>query len=997
MLTPERATQEAMNVARGALKDFPFPTEEQVDEAAKVAAPIATALCPGFVLDFEVLKSQLMHIYSVSVDVARVLDGDAGQHVPWLPDRRSSLAWKFWKRYEDYLIRDVGMPAQIVGRVGDWTDMILERVEDPTRSGPWDRRGMVVGSVQSGKTGNYIGLINKALDAGYKLIVVLAGIHENLRAQTQLRIDEGVLGFDSQKGRRLIGNTSRIGVGLRSRELLIVNSLTTSLEGEDLSKKVTNQIGIMPGSDPIVLVMKKNSSNLKNLLVWLHHVHGPVLSFKKGAPEGYIPGLVKDTPILLIDDEADNASINTKKKDSQGDPDGVTAINGLIRLLLGACSRSAYVGYTATPFANILISDEVRTSVHGTDLFPRSFIIHVPPPSNYVGPDKVFGLDEDPDAGISPTAPLPVVRLVEDHESPAYFPQGHRKEHQPIGLPGSAIRALRSFVLGCAARCARGQRTKHCSMLFHVTRFQAVQSQVVRLVKDEVESMRQRLEYDEGSRTPTLAQELRALWQEDFKANAAEISARVSPEEAQLMTPLEWSAIEPELFHAASKMEILTINGSAKEALEYKEYETTGRYVIAVGGNKLSRGLTLEGLMVSYFLRTSKMYDTLMQMGRWFGYRPGYLDLCRLYTTSQLRDWYRHIAMADIELRKEFDYMVEMRRTPEDYGLRVRTHPGGMIVTALNKMSHGTKQKCSWEGVLVQTGRLHYDADRTRKNFDRTEAFVRGLGSGSRGDRSLSPLIWRGVGASSVASFVDSLEFPPESARASGPQLAQYIRKQAAKAPAELTSWTVVMLSSQSADQRREVAGAAVGLIQRTPEKLSKDPDRFNHDPSLKTYALNKANVQSPGDEGLDFVGQPFTQAWYESVYDKPGFSAADQAYLQDRAAAGADAGEVALGLTQRWQQTDPPKLRPPKDGASATRANGRVLRLLRRKSHGLLLIYPLLPPEQVGADTDGPPVIGLALSFPTSDSAESIEYVVNRVWGNDDPFRDAEFEGDDE
>jgi len=118
---------------------------------------------------------------------------------------------------------------------------------------------------------------------------------------------------------------------------------------------------------------------------------------------------------------------------------------------------------------------------------------------------------------------------------------------------------------------------------------------------------------------------------------------------------------------------------------------------------------------------------------------------------------------------------------------------------------------------------------------------------------------------------------------------------------------------------------------------------------------------------------------------------------LQEQASVGTHAEKVALGLTQRWQQTNPPKLRPPKDGASAARANGRVLRLLRRKTHGLLLIYPLLPPEQVGADTSGPPIIGLALSFPTSDSAESIEYVVNRVWGNDDPFRDADFESDDE
>lgn len=986
----------ALNAARDLLKDVPFPSPRQVEDAVRKVTAVAPIMWPEAAISPDELEAEVRHLYSVTVDDARVLDDKSGDHIPWLPDRRSSLQWKFWKRYEDYLIRDVGMPAQIVSRVGDWTDMILERLEDPGRSGPWDRRGMVVGSVQSGKTGNYIGLINKALDAGYKLVVVLAGVHENLRAQTQLRIDEGVLGFDSQKGRRPAGNNTIIGVRKRNPEKLNVNTLTTSREGEDLSKKVTNQIGIMPGSDPLVLVMKKNSSNLKNLLVWLHSVYGPVLTFKNGVPGGFIPGLVKDAPLLLIDDEADNASINTKRRDVQGDADGVTAINGLIRLLLGACSRSAYVGYTATPFANILINDEIRTSVHGADLFPRDFIIHVPPPSNYIGPDTVFGLDEDPDSGISPMEPLPVVRLIGDHESPAYFPQGHKLDHKPSGLPESAIRALRSFVLGCAARSARGQRTKHCSMLFHVTRFQAVQAQAFSLVREEVEGMRRCLEYRTGSQAQALVEELRELWHEDFEANAAEISARVSPEEARLMTPLQWSDIEPELFHAASKMQVLTINGSAKESLEYKEYETTGRYVIAVGGNKLSRGLTLEGLMVSYFLRTSKMYDTLMQMGRWFGYRPGYLDLCRLYTTAQLRDWYRHIAMADIELRKEFDYMVEMRRTPEDYGLRVRTHPGGMIVTALNKMSHGTKQRCSWEGVLVQTGRLYYDADRTSRNFDRSQAFIKGLGSGSR-EKDLSPMVWNGIGAAAVASFVGSLEFPPESARASGPQLAQYIRKQAVKPPSELTNWTVALLSSQSAARQRRIADVNVGLIQRSPEKLSKDPDRFNHDPAAKSYALNKANLQSPGDEGLDFIERAFDEEWFESICAKPGFSSADLEHLQAQARRGPDAYQVALGLTLRWQQTDPPILRPSKDGATTTRPNGRVLRLLRRKSHGLLLVYPLLPPEEVGADPGGPPIIGVALSFPTSDTAESVEYVVNSVWGNDDPFRDADFEVDDE
>jgi hypothetical protein len=335
--------------------------------------------------------------------------------------------------------------------------------------------------------------------------------------------------------------------------------------------------------------------------------------------------------------------------------------------------------------------------------------------------------------------------------------------------------------------------------------------------------------------------------------------------------------------------------------------------------------------------------------------------------------------------------MVEMRRTPEDYGLRVRTHPGGMTVTALNKMSHGTKQRCSWEGVLVQTAKMFHSGEDAIRNRDKVDAFLGSLGEGRRilrGRAARPPVLWSRVEGRTVASFVESLAFPPESARASGPQLAQFIRKQVSKGEPELTEWTVALLSSSKSDAVSEtIAGLEVGLVQRASDELSWDlpPGSF---------AVKKANIQSPGNEALDFA-EKLNAEWLSEIEWKQEFSQRDLEVLRRGEREGLTAEVVAIELTRAWQNSQPPRLRKPKDGADVSRANGRILRMMRRKRNGLLLIYPIAHPKPGPESFE--PIIGLALSFPTSDSAESIEYIVNRVWGNDDPFRDADFEVDDE
>ncbi len=937
-------------------------TPELIHQTAIKAAQAQTLFDPTATVDIERLTAELRHMFSVSAESATALD-DPTDHKTWLPVRRSQIQWRFWNRYVTYLERDFGMAPESVRQLHDDTDMVLERFEDPQREAPWDQRGMVVGSVQSGKTANYTGLICKSVDAGYKLVIVLAGIHSNLRAQTQLRIDEGVLGFDTQKSRKLNSDNRWVGVGKLPGERLVIHSLTSSAENGDFNKTVAENIGVMVGGDPVVLVVKKNSHLLGNLLKWVLHVAGtddPITGKR----------VVKNVPLLLIDDEADNASINTKARPGVEDSDSVTAINGKIRKLLDAFEKSSYVGYTATPFANIFINPEAETLAHGEDLFPRSFIINVTPPSNHIGPAKVFGLDGDPDAGIAGGNGLPVVREIDDYADA--FPPKHKQDHVPSALPESLKLAIRCFILTCAARCARGQDKKHNSMLVHVTRFVNVQSCVVSLIRDELSGLQRRIEFGDGKRHPALIDELKDLWEDEF----VPVTKTLGDEAG---TPVTWAMVKKQLHTAASKIAALPINGYAKQALDYKEHEAEGRSVIAVGGDKLSRGLTLEGLSISYFLRTTRMYDTLMQMGRWFGYRPGYLDLCRLFTTRTLIEWYRHIALAEQELRREFKYMVDAGLTPENYGLRVRTHPAGMIVTALNKMSYGQTRELKWPGVLSQTTELPKDANKLSANLKTTELLVGKLGDPSNGSGRASR-IWKNVPAKDVAEFIEALKFPPASARASGEQLAAFIRKQANKLPAELLSWTVVLVSNaqSSASQQRKVAGFDIGLVDRSPESQKET-----------TFSLKKANILNPADEALDFKGVVFDQEWFNAIVDKRDLSK-DIEWL--RMQIGTDADQVALKLTQEWQKGETPRIRKPPKGET-TRANGRVLRVLRRSENGLLLIYPVARPEFVvldetsgrtemtGLTTSDGPIIGVALSFPTSETTLGVEYRVNKIW----------------
>ncbi|QIA20855.1 Z1 domain-containing protein [Mesorhizobium sp. AA22] len=892
----------AYGVANSLLELEPRTTQEALERAVDtvVAMPTYKEVDRTRLLrELEARNNTLVGGYSVI---------DDKDFSAWVAKAREQRKFAFWERYRHWMDRGKRWADGPLRQMDRLTDDILDRLRNPETTGAWDRRGLIVGDVQSGKTSNYTALICKAVDAGFPLVIVLAGVHNSLRSQTQLRLDEGFLGFDTRLS--LLADeqeNQRVGAGkMPSAPFLVAHSLTSSSDGGDFKAATANGTRLVPGGrDPIILVVKKRVSILKNLLAWVLSV--------RAVDDAATPGgkIVRDVPILVIDDEADNASANTNEyRDEDGNIDedaDPTKTNFLIRRLLTSFEKSAYVGYTATPFANVFMHHEAKHKIAGEDLFPRSFIINLPAPSNYIGPEKVFGLNRPGADGEAKG--LPIICDVRDAE--VIFPPRHKKELPVTDLPASLKEAMLAFILVCAARRVRGDVDVDNSMLVHVTRFTAVQEKVAALIDDHLVDIVRQLEFP-GTGGSAMA-DLEALWTKEFEAKADDLRQRLADYD---LPPVTWDQVRSQLFDAAKRIGVRRINGSAKDALDYVDHPE-GMSVIAVGGDKLSRGLTLEGLSVSYFIRTSRMYDTLMQMGRWFGYRPRYADLCRLYTSPILVRWYRHIATATAELREEFDLTFDNGETPLQFGHRVRTHPDGMLITAANKMRAGTQVRAGFSGTISET--VAFDFASARKNFDAFAEFLAGLPLRPGKGRQR----WDEIGGTQIVSLLQRLETSRESWKANSKALADYVSNRVANG--RLREWTVVLAGQGASGISRSIGPYDVTLTERAPQI---------HDGGAR---ITIGRLVSPADEVSDL-----------------------------------DKTQHDLAMTQTlaaWEKKPEPKQDRPKT------ASGPFIRRQRSPDRGLLLIYPLaanLP--------DALPLMGFAISFPFDEEAPLIDYAENSV-----------------
>ena len=736
-------------------------TPEKIRELISSAQPHLQALHPDFNLDaIEVIARHFEQLFEVQQTFGSSIISQA--HQPWLSGQKSEIDFFYWRRFAKYLLQDEKLPPNVIRTIDEDTDEILDYVGDPKIS-EFQRRGMVVGHVQSGKTSSYSSLICKAADAGYKVIILLTGITNSLRRQTQDRIDHAFIGRRAEFGKNIA--SAPIGAALHSdgaeKKAPVFG---TSLE-QDFSLKAAKTFGvpIQSLSQPIIFTTKKNPSTLSNLLEWLKIYY----------PNGGI-----EHPLLLIDDEADNASINTKSKKGE-----VTKINSGIREILKQFSRASYVAYTATPFANIFINPDSNHEMYSQDLFPSDYIKVLDAPTNYVGPTRVFSEDGD-------LAKI-MVRTPDDYED--VLPVKHKNNTELEHLPASLEEAVLMFLLIRCIRFTMGRETAHCTMMINVSRFNSVQETVSGLVWEFLTSVRDELRLYGNARGglnhSELMQRMNKLYHKEFLNFLEEVELP------------DWATIQSNLHQAASTVTTKVVNMRGG-GIEYDAHKKDGLHVIAIGGLALSRGLTLEGLCVSYILRNPSAYDTLMQMGRWFGYRPDYEKLCRLYIPDFARDYYEHISYATDELRNEIKVMESQGKTPNEFGLKVREHPAAIRITAANKMSEATpiSVAISYANKHVEGHAVFVKPAVVEKNKETVRKFLAALPSAYE-DRQVNhpDFFWRGVSKTKIRDLLLQFSFPKACVELNCDQnatsrLVDYLDDR----PNELLEWDVCIPESRS-------------------------------------------------------------------------------------------------------------------------------------------------------------------------------------------------------
>ena len=637
--------------------------------------------------EIEAAKRDITWKYQIIVNPGKSILDDYEQE-KWYNDAKAEIVPVFWTRYKNYLIDEKNFSPNVVSTLGDDTldQKLMNYILDPREKypAPVFRRGLIIGDVQSGKTSTYIGFICKAADAGYKVFILLTGTIESLRKQTQERVEEGFIGIDMSASTT---GGKRVGVGLDNQPIRAM--ALTSRKGDFAGD--SNRIAVaLSDKNAVVFVIKKQKNVLTKLKDWLVTLNADPVTGKI------------DMPMLMIDDEADNASINTSK--SKEDP---TTINKLIRELASVFSVSNYVGFTATPFANVFIDPETTEKMETQDLFPENFIVALPSPSNYISPSRIFAKNGEfhsqliyiTDAGRE-----------EDDGYPFYFK--HKKEWED-DLPESLTDAIYTFYLANALRDLRGDSKEHRSMLVNISRFVKVQ----KLIKSEIENIHANAyraikfnlshDFSESMLDPVLKR-IYNNWEKQYTS-----------------TEFNWDQVVDVLFSSIANIQIKVVNSSkSSEKLEYPKNESLR--VIAIGGLALSRGLTLEGLIISYFYRNTCTYDVLMQMGRWFGYRKNYEGLFRIWTHKASARWYAEIAEATDKLKDDMSIMRERGQRPKDFGIRVRNNSAELNITAYNKMRNAKDEYefSSYYGGIVETPYLYLNPNYQKNNFNAVSELV---------------------------------------------------------------------------------------------------------------------------------------------------------------------------------------------------------------------------------------------------------------------------------
>jgi hypothetical protein len=656
--------------------------------------------------------------------------------------------WTNWDRHEKFLRDQPKWGAQQVDSVADESLRIIGKTTPISRL-EYQCRGLVVGYVQSGKTANFTAVAARAADVGYRLIIVLSGIHDSLRNQTQRRLN---------------------------RELINTGNDWTTLTSETEDFQVPMVANGFSDAGTVLVVAKKIPPVLRRLNQWIKDLNGQLDSI----------------PVLIIDDEADQASINTKgnRKDPSVDDDAKVEIsdpsvtNSLIREILQQIPRAAYIAYTATPFANILISPDAIDSEVGLDLFPKDFVVQLPRPEGYTGTEELFGAS---------SVGRDVMRSVTENDVRALKPKRRKKlaplviEHEQ-SLPQSLCDALLVFVVAGAIRLLRKQTDRPHTMLIHISQMQADQIRIGAAIEQQIKGWRDHERIVPGS--------LRAM----LKSALIDLG--------EIAMPADRETVLDEAVINLSRIQVVVLNSTTGEELEYDA--KPDRQLIAVGGNRLSRGLTLEGLTVAYFLRTTSMADSLLQMARWYGFRTGYEDLIRIWTTDGIAQWFIELALVEESLRDSITAMNKAGRRPDEMQIRMRSH-SDLMLTSKRKSKMLEESNRSWSCENPQTILFPLrNAAILDKNADLTASLLMAY---PPSQTAYGGLLAYDIPASAVSDFVRAFIVHEDTLAFRGNLIADWIMERSTVG--ELTTWTI-FVASPSRDRQVLIGNRSYGLVRRS-------------------------------------------------------------------------------------------------------------------------------------------------------------------------------------
>ncbi|MGR5294715.1 Z1 domain-containing protein [Vibrio mediterranei] len=940
---------------------------------------------------FDVVRKEVQSNYVTKISPSNVLQKD---HYTWLNDNRyKTIKWNYTERYLEHL-KDIGRAESVVTEIENSSLKILKKLADPKSEHPVFIKGLVDGDVQSGKTGNFNAVINRSLDAGYKLIIILSGIMDDLRAQTQSRIDKDVIGDGK-------------GVGLKQAfghrggdDVFQVVSITS--EEADFSRQLADADFSLNQTN--IMVCKKNVSILKNILLWLHD------NLAKGQSKHNIP-------LLIIDDESDNASLNNEGHKGEK---YASKINGHIRAILGIFHKKSYLGYTATPFANVIqdrnpASDEMwpisyRSNQKNEEklfeqvdnLFPDDFIFLLETPTNYIGAHRVFET-------LQPSKKLPVVFEVDDYVSEfpsrvietehevygverfenkvdweeklgkfgTYLSFGSYSEYKkntraakssdvfPNSLPDSLKQAILCFIIGIAIREKRRKELiqsnsyqPHNTMLIHISRFTSWQNKTAELIKAYHKNLLSYLKMDKPNSPNSIYKKFERVWVENWADIIGSIQQYL-PEDYidDFMQPISFDAIIPDLKDAAKGIDILALNSQTGKELNYDV--KSPKKVIAIGGNRLSRGFTLEGLTTSYFVRTTNYSDSLLQMGRWFGYRPGYLDCCRLFTSSDLISKYDSTTLCIDELKAEFKKMDEKKSTPREFELRVRKHPGTLQITRPTILKNATSVKWSYQDSLVMT--TEFDVRKTKIN-QVWSAFKESIVPMFENSYEKESLLKTTVSSEEILKILSISNNFKETENA---LIKQYIEKCAEKNL--LTSWTLAIKLTGTASNNKGLGSlepAQTGLHKKIQLAVRRGPNKGNGNHFYREFINNQVFKATGSSANIMSGGSDMKVA------------------LDQEIALAAEKEFISQKLSEILQSSPDISRDAALKEAKAKTKPERIFREKLNKNQGVLIIYLLDPyyvfkQEKGSEDKDikaliderqqslNEPLVGLAMGFP--------------------------------